>query len=187
MQHPIILASTSPRRRELLKKIVKDFRVVKSGVDESRIKAPTPIAFAKKAAQLKARAVAQKHPDSIVIAADTIVLLGKRILGKPKDKQEAISMLRNLAGKTHQVITALAVIFPGKKMISDTSVTSVKTKKISDQEIIDYVATGQPLDKAGAYGIQEIEEIFIERIKGDYDNVVGLPVYKLKKILDQFI
>jgi septum formation protein len=185
MKHKIILASASPRRKELLKKIVARFRVIASGVDEESIKATSPLIFARKAAISKARAVAAKHKDSIVIGADTIVLLGRKILGKPKDRQDAIAMLKSLTGKTHKVITGIAVVFPGPKVISGITVTKVKMKKVSDREILDYVKSGRPLDKAGAYGIQEIEEIFIDKIEGDHDNVVGLPVRQLQKILSR--
>ena len=179
----IILASASPRRKELLKQIVGSFRVVESGIDEALIKAASPRLFARKAAIMKAQAVAEKHKDSIVIGADTIVVLGKTILGKPKNKRAAIAMLKSLAGKTHQVITGIAVVFPGGRVASDVAVTRVKMKKVSDQEILDYVETGRPLDKAGGYGIQEIEAIFIDKIDGDYDNVVGLPLRQLQKLL----
>lgn len=185
MKHKIILASASPRRQELLKKIVARFRVITSGVDEEGIEAASPIVFARKAAINKARAVALKHKDSIVIGADTIVVLGRKILGKPKNQRDAITMLKSLAGKTHKVITGIAVVFPGQKLVSATSVTKVKMKKVSEQEILDYVNSGRPLDKAGAYGIQEIEDIFIDKIEGDYDNVVGLPVRQLQMILSR--
>ncbi|HLD34843.1 MAG TPA: Maf family protein [Patescibacteria group bacterium] len=183
MRHKIILASRSPRRRELLRKIVKSFRVIESNVDESLIRAKTPLLFAKKAAAAKAKAIAEKHKNSIVIGADTIVVLGRKILGKPKDKKDAAAMLKSLSGTTHKVITGLAVIIPGKKMISSYALTRVTMKKISPQAIADYVDSGRPLDKAGAYGIQEIEDPFIEKIDGNYDNVVGLPVAQLEKIL----
>ena len=183
MEHKIILASASPRRKELLKKIVGSFRIIKSNVDESAIKAASPVSFAKKAAVLKAEAVAAKHPGSIIIGADTIVLLGQKILGKPRNKKDAIAMLKSLAGKTHQVITGIAVIFPGGKTVSSAAVTRIRMNKVSDREILAYVNSGRPLDKAGAYGIQEIEGIFIDKVTGDYDNVVGLPVRLLRKIL----
>jgi septum formation protein len=187
MPAKFILASASPRRKELLKKIIRSFLVIDSGVDESGIKASSPLLFAKKAAVLKAKAVAAKYKKAIVIGADTIVVLGKTILGKPIDSQEAIVMLKSLAGRWHKVITGIAVIFPGGKIVSDIATTRVKMKSVSEAEIFDYVSSGRPLDKAGAYGIQEIEEIFIDKIDGDYDNVVGLPVYKLKKILSRQI
>jgi septum formation protein len=185
MKPKIILASASPRRKELLRKIVPRFRVVTSGVDEARIRAASPASFARKAAVCKARAVAAKYQSSIVIGADTIVLLGRKIIGKPKDRNDAIAMLKSLAGKTHKVITGIAVIFPGAKTVSRVALTRVKMNKVSNQEILNYVKSGRPLDKAGAYGIQEIEEIFIDKIEGDYDNVVGLPVRQLQKILSR--
>lgn len=184
----IILASASPRRKELLNKIVKEFKVVSSSVDESKISARTPIEFAKKAAEAKAMDIANKYKNSIIIGADTIVLLGKKILGKPKNKKEAVEMLKSLAGKKQYVITGIAVIDSKtlKKKI-DMEITEVKMKKVSVKDIIDYVAKFKPIDKAGGYGIQELDEIFIEYIKGDYDNVVGLPVLKLGKMLKGFV
>ncbi|MFH1542587.1 MAG: Maf family protein [bacterium] len=187
MTSRIILASASPRRKELLKKIINDFQIIESGVDESTILAESPQEFAEKAAQAKAQAVVKRNPDSIVIGADTIVVLKGRILGKPKDKQEAISMLTSLAGRTHEVMTGIAVVFPGGKTASDVAITKVTMKNVSDETIMDYVATGKPLDKAGAYGIQEIEEAFIDSIEGDYDNVVGLPVLLLQQLINQAI
>jgi septum formation protein len=161
--------------------------VVDSSVDESRIRAKSPLLFAKKAAAAKARAVAEKHKNSIVIGADTIVVLGRKILGKPKNKKDASAMLKSLSGTTHKVITGLAVFIPGKKMVSSYALTQVTMKKVSQRAIADYVNSGRPLDKAGAYGIQEIEDPFIEKIEGDYDNVVGLPVYKLLGILKLYL
>lgn len=187
MKHQIILASGSPRRKELLKTIVNKFKVIASNIDESRIKAGSPIGFAKKAALLKAKAVAKKHKKSIVIGADTIVVLGKKILGKPKNSQDAFKMLKSLSGTTHKVITGLTVIAPGQKIITKAVVTKIKMKKVPLKYINEYVVSGGPLDKAGGYGIQEIEELFIKEIDGDYDNVVGLPVLCLKQILDQLI
>ncbi|MFA4859029.1 MAG: Maf family protein [Candidatus Margulisiibacteriota bacterium] len=183
MPTKFILASASPRRKALLKKIIKNFRVVNSGIDESALKATSPVGYAQKAARIKAQAVAARHKDAVVIGADTIVVLGKHILGKPKNSADALRMLKNLAGKTHQVITALTVFFPNGKSISRITRTKIKTNQISDQVIRTYVSSGRPLDKAGAYGIQEIEELFVEKIKGDYDNVVGLPVKTLQRML----
>lgn len=187
MAFQMILASGSPRRKELLKKIVKKFKIITSGVDEAKIKALSPISLAKKSALLKAKAVASKHKNSIVIGADTIVVLGKKILGKPKNSQEALKMLKSLSGTTHKVITGLTVIAPGQKIITRAVVTKIKMKKVPFKYINEYVRSGNPLDKAGGYGIQEIEELFIKEIDGDYDNVVGLPVLCLKQILDQLI
>lgn len=180
----IILASASPRRIKLLKKIVKKFKVIPSRVQESEIFAKMPEAFAVKAAIAKAEEVALKSKNAIVIGADTIVVLGKRILGKPKTQKEAIGMLKSLSGRTHRVITGIAVV--NSKTLEkyvDYEVTKVKMKKVADKEIIEYVRSGKPMDKAGSYGIQEIEGIFIDRIDGDYENVVGLPIRKLKELL----
>jgi septum formation protein len=179
-----ILASASPRRKELLKRIVKNFRVSPSRIKESDLSAKTPEAFAVKAAIAKAEDIALKHRHTVVIGADTIVVLGKKILGKPGTKREAVAMLKRLAGRVHRVITGIAVVDSETfKTYADYEITKVKMKKVSEKEILDYVKSGNPMDKAGSYGIQEIEEIFIDRIEGDYDNVVGLPVVKLKKML----
>lgn len=185
MKKKLILASASPRRVQLLKKIVKNFKVIPSRLQESEISAKTPEAFAVKAAIAKAEDVASKHKNAIVIGADTIVVLGKKILGKPKNKKEAIAMLKSLAGRTHKVITGIAIIDSVTfEKYADYEVTKVKMKKVADKEIVNYVKTGKPMDKAGSYGIQEIEEIFIQGIKGDYENVVGLPVRKTAFLLD---
>lgn len=178
-----ILASASPRRKVLLKKLLKSFRVVPSRIDESAVRGKSPEAIAVKTALAKALEVACRHPRATVIGADTIVVLGKKILGKPQNSQDAVRMLRSLAGRSHQVVTGLAVV--GKKAGATFVTTTVRMKKVSPGTIRDYVATGRPLDKAGAYGIQEIEEIFVDRIDGDYDNVVGLPVQALKILLKE--
>lgn len=180
----VILASASPRRAELLKNILQNLEVEPSRVDESTIRAKTPAQFAVKAAEAKAKDVAARHKNAVIIGADTIVVLGQQVLGKPKDKKDAIRILKALSGKTHRVITGLAVIDTETgKLLSHTETTKVKMKKLPLKEINDYVKTGSPLDKAGAYGIQEIEAMFVERIEGDYDNVVGLPVGALLKLL----
>jgi septum formation protein len=177
----VVLASASPRRVELLKKLFKRFQVCPSQVDEAGITARNPKEYALKAALAKASFVSVRFRDALVIGADTIVVLAGQILGKPKSKKEAVGMLRKLSGKTHSVITGIAVVDSKTQEIAlDLAETRVKMKKIKDKDIFDYVGTGAPMDKAGAYGIQEIE--FIDRIAGDYDNVVGLPVLKLKAL-----
>lgn len=180
----VILASASPRRKKLLKKIVPKFKVIPSKVDEAKIPAKTPEAFAVKAAIAKAEDVALRSRNALVIGADTIVVLGKKILGKPKNKKDAVKMLKSLIGKTHRVITGIAVVDSETfAKHADFVVTKVKMKKVAGQEILDYVKSGRPMDKAGSYGIQEIEEIFIDKVDGDYENVVGLPVRRLKQLL----
>jgi len=184
MRKTIILASSSPRRAELLKKVVRKFKIIPSKVDEANIPAPSPKSFCIKAALAKAKDIAEKHKNAVVIGADTIIALGKKIIGKPKNKRDAVRILKSLAGRTHQVITGLAVVDSNSsKTLTAYEVTRVKMKKVKAGEIKEYVESGRPLDKAGAYGIQEIEDIFIEKIDGDYDNVVGLPVRALKKLL----
>jgi len=186
MKKKIILASASPRRRQLLKKIITSFTVAPSKVDESQIKAKSPGVFAVKAAIAKAEDVARHFKDAYVIGADTIVVLGKKILGKPKNEQEAIVMLKSLRNRTHEVVTGLCIVDSDTlNKFAGFVVTEVKMKKVSDQEILDYVKTGKPLDKAGAYGIQEIGKKFIDSISGDYDNVVGLPIRRTKELLEQ--
>ena len=183
----IILASASPRRIELLKLIVKKFITIPSQVNEATIKAKSPEAFAIKAALAKAWEVALQNRQAVVIGADTIVVLGKKILGKPKSQKAARLMLKALAGKEHRVITGLAVVrAETAEQSTDFGITKVKMKKVGEKEIAEYVESGRPLDKAGAYGIQEIEEIFIEKIEGDYYNVVGLPLQLLKRMLQNY-
>ncbi|MFH1386332.1 MAG: Maf family protein [bacterium] len=180
----IILASASPRRKELLKRLVDNFTVIPSSVDEKLITAPTPEELAEKTALAKANDVAKNEKDAIVIGADTIVILGDIILGKPKDNDEAYLMLKSLSGTTHKVVTGLAVIDTKTGKTQSTYVVSqVKMKNVSDQAIKDYISTGSPLDKAGGYGVQEIEDAFMAKIDGDLDNVVGLPVKTLKEML----
>lgn len=184
MRKNIILASKSPRRKQLLRKIVKSFKVIPSNINESKVKAKSPEALAVKTAILKAEAIAQKHKNSIVIGADTIVVLGKKIIGKPQSKKEAVSILKSLAGTTHRVITGIAVVDSNTfKIFAGYEETKVKMKKVKLKEIQEYIRSSRPMDKAGAYGIQETDDVFINKIEGDYDNVVGLPVRKLKKLL----
>jgi len=180
----VILASASPRRAAMLKNVLANLSIVPSKVDESGIRAKTPAAFAVAAATAKAKEVGSRRKNALVIGADTIVVLGQKIIGKPKDKKEAIRILKSLSGKTHKVVTGLALFDTETGvLVSHRETTKVKMKKLPLKLIKDYVATGSPLDKAGAYGIQEIEEMFIERIEGDYDNVVGLPLAALLKLL----
>ncbi len=168
----------------MLKTICRNFQVVPGRFDEAKLKSKTPEGFAVKAAIAKAEEVALKRKNALVIGADTIVVLGKKILGKPKNKKDAVRMLKSLSGRIHKVITGIAVVDSETfKTFADFVVTKVKIKKVSDKTILDYVRSGRPLDKAGAYGIQEIEKEFGIEIKGDYNNVVGLPLKRLKQLL----
>jgi septum formation protein len=181
----IILASKSPRRKQILEQIGLGFEVAVSDFDETQIKFKTPQEMVKKLSLEKAKIIAQKNPDAIVIGADTDVVLDNEILGKPKSKQDAVRILKLLSGKVHKVVTGFTVI-SGKKSITKHVTSKVKFKKLSEAEIKAYVATGEPMDKAGGYGIQERGGLFIESIMGDYFNVVGLPIFAVSKALKEF-
>ncbi len=184
----IILASSSPRRKQLLEMVGLDFEVVPSSFEENITKDMDPYELVEYLSFQKAQDVATKYTDAVVIAADTVVVLDDIVIGKPKDKRHAVSILRALSNKSHRVITGYTIIVsPIYQRITNTITSTVYFRKLNQKEIQDYVATGEPMDKAGAYGIQGLGSIFIEKIEGDYCNVVGLPVYHLledlKKVL----
>lgn len=173
----IILASASARRQELLKKIVKDFSIVVAGVDETPT-AVTPKKIAMELAERKALCVYDKNPYDTVIASDTIVVYKNVVLGKPKDRADAVNTLSMLSGKWHKVVTGVAIINKcGKKVFCDVS--RVKFFKLDKNEIEKYVDEFKPFDKAGSYGVQD--GVTVEKVKGSYDNVMGLPTEKLRK------
>ena len=178
----IILASGSPRRRELLKDLGIEFEIFKPDVDESRLKDEKPEDLCLRLSRLKAKSGAEKFPDSIIIAADTIVVIDEKILGKPKGREDAFRMLKILQGREHEVITGVSVAQNGK-IISHAEHTIVKFTELNDSEIREYVSFGESDDKAGAYAIQGRGAALIERIDGDYFNVVGLPLCSLSKML----
>ena len=177
----IILASGSPRREELLKKICTDFEIHVSEAEEFT-SATTPKELAIENAVLKAKAVAKDFPNDVVIAADTIVSLGDRVFGKPHDFDDACKMLRELADKVHVVITGLAVIKAGR-VTTAAEETEVYFGEMTDEEIANYVKTGEPMDKSGSYALQGGMAPYVRKINGDWSNVVGLPLYRLRKIL----
>lgn len=180
----IILASASPRRRALLKKHGIRFRVVPSHVSEDG-KRSSPKALVKHLALKKARHVSRAHPKDIVLGADTVVVLDKEILGKPLHKKEALRMLSRLSGSIHRVYTGVALVQKmRRKTLQACDVTTVKMRKLSPQQI--RLAAQKHLDKAGAYAIQQKNDPFVEWIKGDYENVVGLPVKRVKQLLKKF-
>lgn len=184
----IILASASERRQELLKRLIKDFTVVVSDFDESTILFDGSVdRYVMDVALGKALEVKKKtNEDTIIISADTIVTLDNKLLGKPKDEEEAFNMIKSLQGRTHLVYSGVVLINTSEDIIKKESVsTEVTFSEISDDEIIEYIKTGEPLDKAGAYGIQGIGGIFVKEIKGCYYNVVGLPLNKLKSMLKE--
>ncbi|OGH09055.1 MAG: septum formation protein Maf [Candidatus Levybacteria bacterium RBG_16_35_6] len=183
----IVLASKSPRRKGLLKQMGIDFIVDVSDVDEDKFSHSSPVDLVKKISKEKARIVSKRHKDAIIISADTIVVLNGKIIGKPKDKKDAKEILMNLSGKTHIVITGFTILdTKNKKEITKTVKSKVKVKKLSRKEINNYVETGEPLDKAGAYGIQDKGGVLIESVSGDCFNVVGLPIFDLSQSLKKF-
>lgn len=182
----IVLASASPRRQELLRNAGIPFTVQPADIVEAPLAGESPKACAERLAREKALAVFKIRPQDHILGADTIVVVDDAILGKPRDRGDAVRMLRLLSGGTHIVITGVCLVGPaasgqetvaGKSEIQIASdITLVTMHEISDDEIRDYVATGEPMDKAGAYAIQGIASRWIPRIEGDYSNVVGLPV-----------
>ena len=178
----IILASASPRRKELLSLICDNFKIIPADIDESLDGNVSLYDIPEYLAIQKAAAVHKNHPDDIVIGCDTGVFVDNQMIGKPKSDKAAVEILKLLSGKTHKVITGCAVLGKGEP-ISFSKVTEVEFYELSDDEILEYVETGEPLDKAGAYGIQGKGGVLIKQIKGDYFNVVGLPVAELKRKL----
>ena len=180
----IILASASPRRRELLAQIGLDFEVLTSEADES-VHALEPAAACRELAARKAEAVREHlvregrgNEDLIIVGADTIVVLGNEILGKPHDPEDAARMLRLLSGRGHEVWTGVCVLSAGER-VSFAEKTDVYVARLTEEYIAFYLSTGEPFDKAGSYGIQGMFARYIEKIDGDYNNVVGLPVGRL--------
>lgn len=181
----IILASGSPRRKELMTLAGFDFTVKVADVDESLPDEITPYDAVKMLSLKKASAVSDCYPDSVVIGADTVVAFENKILGKPASKENAFEMLKTLSGNTHKVYTGVAIIY--KDRISNFfEETDVEFYPLSDDEIQEYIDTGEPMDKAGAYGIQGKGCVLVKRINGDYSNVVGLPISKLYRELKNF-
>lgn len=182
----IILASQSPRRRELIKLISDDVEAVPSGEEEilpDGIAVPDVPEYL---ALMKARSVSKSYPDDIVIGSDTIVVCDNEILSKPKSEADAERMLLRLSSRTHRVMTGCAIVCKGAER-SFVETVEVEFYPLSHEDILGYIATGEPMDKAGAYGIQGRGALFVKGIKGDYYSVVGLPVARLKKELKGFI
>jgi len=180
----LILASKSPRRRELLRGAGYNFKIIPAESEE--ITPDTePAAAAVKTAEAKALEVAEKHPKDVVLAADTIVVHNGKIMNKPSDKAEAFRMLRALSGQRHTVITGVVVIAGG---VTETFCqrTSVEFYPLSDEEINAYIDTDEPFDKAGGYGIQERGALLVKCIRGDYFNVMGLPIAKTARLLKKY-
>lgn len=180
----VVLASNSPRRKELLRLICPSFEIDPADIDESRAEniplGDMPVFLAEK----KAEQIHQKHPDDVVIGCDTGVFINNLMLGKPSSDKTAFEILKMLSGKTHRVITGCA-IFKGEQKITFSQTTEVEFYPLSDAEINAYIATGEPNDKAGAYGIQGKGALLVKQIRGDYYNVVGLPLALLNRKLKE--
>ena len=177
----LILASQSPRRRELLGLFRLPFVIRVADIDETMDETASAYEEVARVSREKALAVSRGQ-DDVVIAADTIVVCQGKVLGKPHSPEEAVQMLNLLSGRDHQVMTGMTVL-RGEKVISCTEVTDIHFRELSEKEISAYVATGEPMDKAGAYGIQGGAALFAEKMVGDYYNVMGLPVCKLRQML----
>lgn len=182
----MILASASPRRSDLLKPLIPEFRVIPADVDEDGLTDPDPWITARKLAREKALAVYESHPDSLVIGGDTVVAYQEGDawvqLAKPSDEDDAFRILRILSGRTHTVITGVCVKWP-KGFISFTDESKVTFAKMSDEQIRAYIATGEPMDKAGAYGLQGGARPFITQVEGFVSTVIGLPTERLEEAL----
>ena len=186
---PIYLASRSPRRRKLLKQMGIKFKSFSVNLDEKINGGEKPVHLVKRLSIEKLELARKKIKSGLIITADTIVVLNNKIIGKPTNKKEAVQYLKLLSGKQHIVFTGFAVMnIPANKIIVDYEKTEVKFRKLDDDEINDYVHSGCPLDKAGAYGIQDdFGAVFVEKINGCYYNVVGLPLTKLYQALRKLI
>ncbi|MGE7944263.1 Maf family protein [Lysinibacillus xylanilyticus] len=177
--HKLVLASASPRRKELLAMLSLPFDIITSEVEETSVQATTMQDYVKGVALLKTRDVAKKAPNATIIGADTIVVYDNKLLHKPKDHEEAISHLFRLSGKHHAVMTAVAIIEPNGNETTFVEETNVVFHHLSQELIEAYVDSGDPFDKAGGYGIQTAGTLLVKRIEGDYNNVVGLPLAAL--------
>lgn len=182
----VILASGSPRRKELLSNIGLRFEIMVDDSEEIVLSDESPKDAVMRLSMAKAKHIADKNSDALVIGADTVVSIDNKILGKPSDEDDAFNMLKLLSGRVNTVYTGVSIIdTTAKKVVSDYVSTNVKFRNLSNREIFDYIKSGEPIDKAGAYGIQEFGSLLIEGIDGDYFNVVGLPICRLGQILKE--
>ena len=180
----IILASASPRRKEILENVNLKFTVQSSHIEEVVLENEPPKDLVMRLAFEKCMDVAKKNPNALVIGADTIVALDNNILGKPKDEHHAYKMIKSLSNKKHEVITGISLInLSLNKKVTDYVVSEVTFKDLSEETITDYIKTKESLDKAGAYGIQGYGALLVDSIKGDYFNIVGLPISKIGDLL----
>lgn len=182
MPPPLILASQSPRRAELLRRLGLDFEIRPADIDESYIDHEMPADHVERLAREKSIEIAAEAPDALVLGADTIVILGNDVLGKPGSREEALEMLARLSGREHEVYTAVAISHGGR-MESELERVRVRFRRLGRREREEYVATGEPMDKAVAYGIQGYGSALVESIEGDYFAVMGLPVVRTLELI----
>ncbi len=179
----IILASGSPRRKEILSKLNIEFEVIPSDIEE-RVVSQNPIITARHLSRLKAKSIWLRNKGALVIGADTVVYFRRKILGKPRSEEEAFEMLKSLSGNWHTVVSGVSFFFYEKKLTVH-DVARVKFRELTDEEILDYIKSGEPMDKAGAYGIQEFGATIVERIQGNFYTVMGLPIVKVYRVLKE--
>ncbi len=179
-----ILASSSPRRAEILRKKKIEFEIIHPENIEEKDISSDPVDHVLALSERKAKSVSDKLKEGLILGADTIVVLAGEILGKPEDKKDAQRILRKLSGKVHRVYTGLCLVDKSKdEIFSDYDCTEVKFNELEEKDIMNYIATGEPMDKAGAYGIQGMGSFLVDQIKGNLDNVIGLPMKKFREML----
>jgi septum formation protein len=181
---PIVLASQSPRRAELIARLGLDFHLQPADIDESYRPGETPPEHAERLSREKAEAIARTHPHALVVGSDTIVVIDGDVLGKPKSREQAVEMLMRLSGRDHEVCTGVAVAMDGR-VESGLERVRVRFRTLDRHACDEYVATGEPMDKAGAYGIQGYGAALVERIEGDFFSVMGLPVRLVLRLLEE--
>lgn len=180
----MILASKSPRRQELLRVISREFRIIPAVGEEIIPEGTSPGDAVLMLSRQKAVEIYSRYKNEVIISADTVVAIDGKILGKPRDEEQAVEMLKMLSGRVHTVYTGVCVIFPNGEKENFAERTDVEFYPLTDREIRDYIATGEPMDKAGAYGIQEKGALLVKRIDGDFYNVMGLPIARLSRVLN---
>jgi septum formation protein len=182
---PLVLASSSPRRAELLSRLGLSFQVLPPQVSEDTLESETPREHVERLSREKAGEVSKRCPGALVLAGDTVVVLEGTVLGKPRDENDAVRMLKSLSGRTHIVVSGVAISLPAGNVFSGSAETRV-TFRVFDEELARrYVETGEPMDKAGAYGIQGLGSALIRGIRGDYSNVMGLPLPLFLDLLEE--
>lgn len=182
---PLVLASQSPRRAELLGRLALPFETLPADIDESYLSGETPPQHAERLSREKAQKIAADRPEAIVIGSDTIVVIDGEVLGKPRDQEHAVQMLTRLSGREHEVCTGVAIAH-GSRVETGLARVRVRFRDLDERTWMEYVATGEPMDKAGAYGIQGFGSAVVESIEGDYFAVMGLPVVLMLELIERF-